>query len=202
MTKVIDDFMSYVQNIESVYAQCTEEEKQHGMTWYSNAKISAYEICDKYELPLHIVVGVIAALSPTNKWEMNLINADEMCRVFTEGGYVEDCKPSTYNTMRDKAWSILQSMPHRSADVAFILRGPKITDFFWCILGENTCVIDGHAWCIAHNDRRKLQEVPNIGKALRQQLQEAYRSAGLKNYLAANEMQAATWLAWKRIHNV
>ena len=29
MTKIVDDFMSYVQNIESVYAQCTEEEKQH-----------------------------------------------------------------------------------------------------------------------------------------------------------------------------
>ena len=202
MTKIINDFMSYVQNIESVYAICTEEEQQHGKTWYADAKSSAYEICDKYELPLHIVVGVIAALSPTNKWEMNLINAEEMCKVFTEGGYVEDCKPSTYNTMRDKAWSILQSMPHTSGDVAFILRGPKITDFFWCILGDDTCVIDGHAWCIANYDRRKLQDVPNIGKALRQDLQEAYRSVGLQNNMKAYEMQAATWLAWKRIHNV
>jgi len=192
----------YTRNILKVYKQCTEEEIAHGMDWYFKARSSAKKICDKYELPLHIVVGVIAALSPTNKWEINLRNADEMCRIFTYGGYVEECKPSTYNTMRDKAWSILQSMPHKDADVAFILKGPKITDFFWCILGENTCVIDGHAWCIANNDRRKLQEVPNIGKALRQQLQEAYRSAGLKNYLSANEMQAATWLAWKRIHNV
>ena len=135
----------YTRNILKVYKQCTEEEIAHGMDWYFKARSSAKKICDKYELPLHIVVG---------------------------------------------------------ADVAFILKGPKITDFFWCILGENTCVIDGHAWCIANNDRRKLQEVPNIGKALRQQLQEAYRSAGLKNYLSAHEMQAATWLAWKRIHNV
>ena len=133
MTKIVDDFMAYVQNIESVYTQCTEEEKQHGMDWYFKARSSAKKICDKYELPLHIVVGVIAALSPTNKWETNLRNADEMCRIFTYGGYVEECKPSTYNTMRDKAWSILQSMPHQDADVALILKGPNITDFFWCI---------------------------------------------------------------------
>ncbi len=192
----------YTRNILKVYKQCTEEEIAHGVTWYADAKSYAYDICDKYELPLHIVVGVIAALSPTNEWYMNLRNADDMCKVFTEGGYVEDCRPSTYNTMRDKAWSILQSMPHNSSDVAFILRGPKITDFFWCILGDDTCVIDGHAWCIANNDRRTLQNVPNIGKALRQDLQEAYRRAAVKHDMTAYQMQAATWEAWKRIHNV
>ena len=64
--------------------------------------------------------------------------------------------------MRDKAWSILQSMPHDNDDVAFILKGPKITDFFYCIMGKNVCVVDGHAWCIANADRRTMQEVPNI----------------------------------------
>ena len=192
----------YTRNILKVYKQCTEEEIAHGMTWYAKAKEDAYIICDKYELPLHVVIGVIAALSPTNEWHMNLRNADDMCRIFTDGGYVEDCKPSTYKTMRDKAWSILQTNPHTSGDVAFILRGPKITDFFWCILGDDTCVIDGHAWCIANSDRRTLQNVPNIGKMLRQDLQEAYRRAAVKHDMTAYQMQAATWVAWKRIHNV
>ena len=97
------------------------------------------------------------------------------------GGYVEDCTVCTYNTMRDKAWSILQTMPHTDDDVAFILRGPKITDFFYCIMGENVCVIDGHAWCIANNDRRTMQEVPGIGKKLRQELQTSYSRAGKKH---------------------
>ena len=38
MNKVIGDFMAYVQNIDNVYALCTEEEQQHGMTWYADAK--------------------------------------------------------------------------------------------------------------------------------------------------------------------
>ena len=76
----------YTRNILKVYKQCTEEEIAHGMTWYADAKSYAYDICDKYELPLHIVIGVIAALSPTNRWpNPNLRNADDMCRIFTEG---------------------------------------------------------------------------------------------------------------------
>ena len=146
--------------------------------------------------------GVIAALSPTNEYGQNIRNADTMCRIFVDGGYVEDTKPSTYNTMRDKAWSILQSMPHNIDDVAFILNGPKITDFAYCIMGEDVCVIDGHAWCIANNDRRTMQKVPNIGKKLRAELQECYRRAGKKHGMTAYQMQAATWVAWKRIHNV
>jgi len=192
----------YTRNILKVFAQCTDAELQHGRTWYSDAKQSAQKIADTYQLPLHVVIGVIAALSPTNSWEMNIRNADTMCRIFVDGGYVEDTKPSTYKTMRDKAWSILQTMPHNIDDVAFILNGPKITDFAYCIMGNDVCVIDGHAWCIANADRRTMQEVPNIGKKLRADLQQAYSNAGKKHNMTAYQMQAATWVAWKRIHNV
>ena len=148
----------YTRNILKVFAQCTGAELQHGMRWYKDAEIAGQNIADKYQLPLHIVVGVIAALSPTNEYNID--------------------------------------------DVAFILNGPKITDFAYCSMGEDVCVIDGHAWCIANNDRRTMQKVPNIGKKLRAELQECYRRAGKKHGMTAYQMQASTWVAWKRIHNV
>lgn len=194
--------MKYVHNILQVFVQATPDEIDQGRQWYTDALKSAQAIADKHELPLHIVVGVVAALSPTNKWKRNLVDADNMCEVFVSGGYVEDCAPCTYKKMRDKAWSILEEMPSDAVVVANILKGPKITDFFWCILGHDTCVIDGHAWCIANADRRTMQEVPSIGKGLRQELQEAYSVAAHQAGLTAYEMQAITWVAWKRIHNV
>ena len=194
--------MSHYSNIIKTFKQANAEELQHGLQWYSIAKAEAYVIADKYQLPLHIVIGVIAALSPTNKWDLNLRNADDMCRIFTQGGYVEDTKPSTYKTMRDNAWHILQSMPNDLDGVVFILHGPKISDFAQCIAGEDICVIDGHAWCIANDDRRTMQEVPNIGKKLRLELQQAYSKAGRKHNMTAYQMQAATWVAWRRIHGV
>ena len=192
----------YTRNILKVFAQCTDAELQHGLTWYSDALKECQDMADCHKLPLHIVVGVVAALSPTNRWERNLVDAHYMCKTFVDGGYVEDCAPCTYKTMRDKAWSILQTTPHDADAVAFILNGPKITDFFWCIMGEDVCVIDGHAWCIANRDRRTMQEVPSIGKRLRIELQQAYSRAGKKHGMTAYQMQAATWVAWKRIHNV
>jgi hypothetical protein len=192
----------YTRNILNVFNQVDECELQHGLTWYETAKLECQDMADKYELPLHIVVGVCAALSPTNRWERNLIDTDNMLQCYVDGGYVEDTAPCTYKKMRDKAWDILQTNPHSIEDTAFILRGPKITDFFLCIMGQDVCVIDGHAWCIANADRRTMQEVPSIGKKLRKELQQAYSRAGKKHGMTAYQMQAATWVAWKRMHNV
>lgn len=194
--------MQYVRNINKVFKQAQAHEVKHGKTWYRDALRECEDMAACHGLPVHIVAGVVAALSPTNKWERNLVDAHYMCKTFVDGGYVEDCSPCTYKTMRDKAWSILQSMPHNVDDVAFILNGPKITDFFMCIMGQDVCVIDGHAWGIAFGDRRNMQDVPSIGKRMRKELQQAYSRAGKKHGLTAYQMQAATWVTWKRIHNV
>ena len=195
--------MSYYSNIIKTFKQANHKEIADGLLWYSAAKDVAQGIADKYQLPLHIVIGVLAALSPTNDWyKSNIRNGDDMCRIFTQGGYVEDTKPSTYKTMRDKAWHILQSMPHDLDGVLFILNGPKISDFAQCIAGEDICVIDGHAWCIANSDRRTMQEVPNIGKKLRLELQKAYSKAGKKHGITAYQMQAITWVTWRRLHGI
>ncbi len=41
--------VQYTRNILKVLKQCTDEDIAHGMTWYGDAKKSAYNICDKYE---------------------------------------------------------------------------------------------------------------------------------------------------------
>lgn len=191
----------YTRNILRVFKQATPQEVKHGKTWYKRALKECQDMADYHQLPVRVVAGVVAALSPTNKWERNLIDAHNMCKVFVKGGYVEDCKPCTYKKMRDKAWLILTSMPDSIEEVSIILNGAKITDFFQCIMGKDVCVIDGHAWGIANKDRRTMQDVPSIGKKLRQDLQTCYSRAGKKHGMTAYEMQAATWVAWKRIHN-
>jgi hypothetical protein len=195
--------MSYATNINKVFKQATQAELAHGLEWYKAASSACQAMADTCELPLAVVVGVVAALSPTNRWERNLIDADNMLSTFTSGGYVEDTAPCTYKTMRDKAWKILEDGIEQDAgDIAKTLNGPKITDFFWCIMGADVCVIDGHAWCIANADRRTMQEVPSIGKKLRKELQAAYSKAGKMHGITAFEMQAVTWVTWKRIYNV
>ena len=177
-----DTMTQYTRNILACFKQATQDEIDHGLTWYADAKSDAQSMADKYELPLHIVVGVVAALClRLIVGNVTLIDAnDNVLNTFVIWWL---CRRAVHlapiRQMRDKAWSILQiyATPH-AHDVAFILNGPKITDFFWCIMGEDVCVIDGHAWCIANKDRRTMQEVPSIGKKLRQELQTSYSRAG------------------------
>ena len=131
----------YTDNILACYMQSLNSEVSHGKTWYADAKAAAQDMADNHELPLHIVVGVIAALSPTNNWSRNLVDADNMLDTFTSGGYVESCKPCTYKKMRDKAWSILQSMPHDNDDVALDEFNPANTAIVDTRFSEQ--IIDG-----------------------------------------------------------
>jgi hypothetical protein len=103
--------------------------------------------------------------------------------------------------MRDKAWSILDRMPDNDGGVVSILNGQKIVSFFQNIMGHDTCTIDGHAINIARGKRLGLtgMSVSSVGY---KELQGAYRKAGKRVGLRAYEIQAITWVAWKRIHNI
>jgi len=189
-------------NIVSVYNRSTPDEVREGKYWYSVAQQECLTIANQYSLPLHTVSGVTAALSPTNRWETNVQNSAEMCKIFVSGGDVTETRPSTYRTMRDKAWGILSDMlPHDA--VASRLNGRKISAFHQCIMGEDAVCIDGHAWCIAMDDRRPMQSVPSIGKQDYKLLCDAYRIAAARVGLPKGyQMQAITWVTWRRIHNV
>ena len=56
----------YTDNILACYMQSLNSEVANGKLWYADAKQAAQDIADKYELPLHVVVGVIAALIMPN----------------------------------------------------------------------------------------------------------------------------------------
>lgn len=192
-----------VRNILKTYRQATAQEVHHGVTWYNDAHSQAQALADEHQVPLRIVVGVIAALSPNNKWERNITNASDMIAAFLRGDDVSVCKPSTYLKMRDKAWSILEQMPDDDDAVVAILNGQKIVSFFHNIMGHDNCTIDGHAFNIAMGKRIGLTEPEvTVTKGMYQELQAAYRRAGKRVGLKAFEIQAITWVAWKRIHNI
>jgi hypothetical protein len=195
--------MSAVRNILKVYRQALPSEVESGTRWYADAQASAQRISDTHGVPLRISVGVIAALSPNNKWVRNIKDADNMVSVFCWGGGVASCNPSTYKSMRDKAWSILEQMPKTDDGVVDILNGQKIVSFFHNIMGHDTCTIDGHAINIARGKRLGLTDQSvSVSKSGYKELQEAYSKAAKRVGLKAYEIQAVTWVAWKRIHNI
>lgn len=198
----------YVRNINKIFKLATPEEVRDGVIWYATAQAAAKRIAVNAGIPLRIAVGVIAALSPNNRWERNLSDADNLIAAYLNGDGPEAVKVSCYNAMKAKAWSILDAMPETDADVMAILNGQKIVSFFCNIMGHDTCTIDGHALNIARGKREGLtSDKTNIGKGLYAELQAAYARAGAKarvngRPLKAFEMQAITWVVWRRIHAI
>jgi hypothetical protein len=195
--------MITTKNIIAIYKLAKPSEIKHGLTWYVNANSDCREIAEKLELPLHIVIGVVSALSPNNKWERNIINAEDLCTAFINGQDMDSIKVSTYHKMKEKAWSILQSMPSYDETID-ILNGKKIVSFFRNISGDETDItIDGHARNIYYNDKQGLTTPnTNIKKNEYKDIQKAYARASKKLGIKAYELQAITWVAWRRIHGI
>jgi len=196
-----------VDNIVAIYRMATPEEKRDGVVWYARALADCMRIAEDTEVPLHIVVGVCAALSPNNRWDRNIDNTRDMVQAYINGDDIDSFKVSTYHAMKRKAWSILDAMPDHDGVIS-ILNGQKIVSFYRNIMGDDTCTIDGHARNIYYSERHGLTtDKTGVGKREYAEIQQAYVDAGKRvrfngRALKAFEMQAITWVAWRRIHGI
>ena len=186
-----------IGNITHCYLDATPEQVAGGMAWYSDAYDAAYDIAMTYDVPVYIVVAVISALSPNNKWVRNLVNADALVGAFIRGDGIDSVKVSTYHKMKNKAWGILATKPNYDG-AKTMLKGQKITSFFCDIMGEFNVTIDGHARNIAYAEKVSLtDDRTNIGKLEYRALQAAYEEAARQLGLMPYQLQAITWRVWR-----
>ena len=207
--------MTYAQlsvnarEIVAKFTLATSQEVQLGCDWYRSALTIATRIAEKYGTSPEVAAGVIAALSPNNRWERNIIDAEAIIKCWAAGGTDEDVlavKCCTYTAMRQKALDILT----RDIPIVEILNGAKIVEFFNCITNPalNDVCIDGHAYSVWFGQRLTMKEVPNIGKKLRQQIKTDYVDATafindeLDEDFTPADIQAITWVTHKRIYGV
>ena len=196
------DHEKMIYNICSVYRDADETQHAEGLLWYSDAQKAAHNIAVKYDVPVYIVVAVIAALSPNNKWARNLVNADALIGAFVNGDGMLSVKVSTYHKMKAKAWDILAARPDYDGAKA-MLKGQKITSFFMDIMGEFNVTIDGHARNIAYGERVGLtDDRTNIGVREYRALQAAYEEAARRVGLMPYQLQAITWRVWRDRHGI
>lgn len=186
------------------YAQdnLTWDEFMTAKDWYDEAQDEARQIAERLDMPVYIVVGVMAALSPNNKWERNIVNAYELCKAFQDGQGMDSVKVSTYHKMKEKAWGILTEFGDYDR-VIEQLKGQKIVAFFRNIMGEDDITIDGHARNIYYNEKVGLTDAKtSIGKKEYVKLQKEYLTVAKEFDMLGRQMQAITWVAWKKKHNI
>ena len=195
-------------NIVAKFTLATTVEVQQGTQWYKNAAAIAERIGKMHNLSIFRVAAVIAALSPNNKWERNVQDAENMITAYSHGNMWDAFRVPccTYTANKKKAIKILFAGSEQYEE---ILNGPKVIEFYHCITNsfDDVC-IDGHAYSIWFGERLTMKEVPNIGKKLRERIKEDYMNATsfineeLNVSFTASEIQAITWVCHKRIYGV
>jgi len=196
-------------NIMKTFNKATPAMIRNGVAWYKRAKRECNQIAKDTGLPLWKVVGVASALSPNNKWDRNVLDARNMCEAYVNNAYADiwRVKVCTYNPNKRKALLVLGLS--NVGQVKSLLNGKKIVAFYSCIMGEDTCVVDGHAKNIYYGKRYTLTDSKsNVGVREYKVIADAYiatakavnRKLGTK--YKAFHVQAITWVAWREMHGI
>lgn len=177
-----------VANVLSVYGLASADDLREGLSWYFTAHDLAAILSPADRA---MGAGVIAALSPMMGWETNMRQAN---LAFERG--TADGLGLTRNTA--KANRILAG--ENPLDV---LGGDKVRAFYSTILdprGYDVPVIDRHAFDIAAGrvtDEAARSTLSRKGQYAR--FGAVYVDAARAVGVSASQMQAITWVAWRRL---
>lgn len=171
---------------------------QHGSAKGCGFYIAAYNICEdmaaRHSVPVHVVAGVIAALSPQTPWDSNI----KLAESYFAGRQLKGIPAIRIY----KCNEILSAGVERVAD---ILNGPKTVAFYWNILGDSERVtIDTHATysCffgpeieVRHGEFLTPFKSGNPKAAQYRFLESVYKVAARKTGLEPSTLQARVWAA-------
>ncbi len=194
--------------IKGMLQLATVADIEQGKNWYQRAYDLAVQLMHAYNgITLGQCVGVIAALSPNNKWERNCNDAEAMIKAWSKGCDPKSVKVCTFNKNKEKAAAILD-LPDEftTEDIETILSGRKVVAFYRCIMGFNdTVCVDGHAYAIWLGERVPTTKTPSISATLYETITRAYVNTASVSFdlvgecLTPAQVQAVTWVTYRRL---
>jgi hypothetical protein len=179
-----------IVNITAVYRAATVDETQRGKLWYPMAHNIVVEWADTFGRSIANVACIVAALSPQLEWTRNLIIADDILR---------GNAPSIGGTLQVNLRKACAIRDDRATDTAgYFKQGCKVRSFAANLAGNFEVVtVDTHAGQIAAGNPSANVRVDIWRKY--EPVASAYVEAAKRLKLQPAELQAITWLTWKRL---
>jgi len=203
---------NHVDSILAMFFRASILDQQVGASWYNNAHSICVTLGNKYGFSTDQIAGAIAALSPNNKWDRNIQDAESLARAIATGIDPAEIKVCTFKGNKAKAIAILELNANYD-QIKVILKGQKVTAFFENIATAGNCnapVIDGHAYNVWNGTVSGLKDVPSMTPKAFAGIQDAYREAAAiatavrlergESAVSPSQMQAITWVAYRRIN--
>lgn len=180
-----------------LYSRSTDTDRAQGATWYADARSQAESLADRYGITVAQAVGVIAAISPGLRWEINVRDAESLIRAWRAKRRVLPIVGTYGRRNRDKAVRILNG--ESPLDV---LSGYKVRSFYQNILDgqcSDVVTVDRHAKRIAYGLPNVEDGTQVVRPSEYDYIARHYRRAAQKIGICARDLQATLWVAWHRL---
>lgn len=165
-----------------------------GMQWYSNARLACVNMVKNTDIPIISACAVVSALSPFNKWERNIIDADNVIQAFICGHGPDSVSVGTFNANKEKAFRIL-----KHDHTVLTSKSRKTFSFVHNIAYENSpfVTVDRHAMKAYY--RKKIAGEERITNKLYDQVEKSYIDTAKSLDIKPYQLQAIVWTVYKRI---
>lgn len=200
----------YISNIRAAYYQALQYPSlaEEGLNWYAIAHAKAEAIANRLHMVSLIkVCGIIAALSPNNRWERNLVDAELLLKHAIQGDKIDSFKTGTYDHNKSKAWAIAHGISPLD-----ILGGNKVRSFYQCLINPQICdvvCIDSHATNICLGRLAPISRTPTLSSAKFELLAHCYTVAtqqinadSLESDVLPLQVQALTWTYYRVVRGL
>lgn len=189
LTKNIADIDTLTRNIHNTLLQASDDDYESGLNWYNSAHTIARKLGRKYGLDYVKTAGVLSALSPRNKWQRNVADADNLLAD-------ETVKVSTFNANKTKAIDI-----KNGANIPQTLKGNKTVSFWKNIVNPGcaeTVTVDTWAYIVANGPLPDDTKLSGLTDNTYNELVQAYKNVAAIVGLLPQQVQAITWIVVRR----
>ena len=167
------------------YEKCSPSDITYGRHWYMKVHDYSVILSSKYNCTVKQAAGVIATLSPRNKWQDNLKDAENVISAYSQGNDLKKVPLSSPYVKIDKCIKILQ----QGIDPDTILV-QKSRSFYRCIFYPLTKEVCVDVWAARALEYREKW----IPYKVYPQLQECYIIAADKLDIIPHVLQAIIWV--------
>jgi hypothetical protein len=182
-----------VFNLHNIADQVTYQQWADGNVWYDNAHHFCFDLAVKYNLPVGLVVGCLAVLSPQCEWSTNKLAVESILAI---GQSFHQVFPKNIK----KAKAIVEDKIAPIVIMGGGRYGQKVRSFYDNILhpySSPLVTVDTHAIRAAFGGysvtKKQLRWVfeSKIGYST---VQSAYQEVAIDRNLQPHRLQAAIWL--------
>ena len=174
----------------------TKQEIKDGLIWYKAAQDHCRVQAKRYGISTYNYATIVSMLSPNNKWERNLIDADQLVSSYLAGESIDDFKVCTYGANKLKAWNAMSKGSEIDGT-----NSPKTHSFAMNMIGSiDSITID--KWMIraalCGPDDGVIDTVESVTPKQYRRLEALCATVAQGFGMAGHSIQAIIWLTIKR----